>query len=32
MSPLQAQELHALPDLLNQAAQAAIATLQALPG
>ncbi|WP_374434687.1 aspartate aminotransferase family protein [Inhella sp.] len=31
MSPLQAQELHALPTLMNQAAQAAIATLQALP-
>ncbi|MBH9577302.1 pyridoxal phosphate-dependent decarboxylase family protein [Inhella proteolytica] len=31
MSPLQAQELHTLPTLMNQAAQAAIATLQALP-
>ena len=31
MSPLQAQELQALPTLMNQAAQAAIATLQALP-
>jgi len=31
MSPLHAQELHALPSLMNQAAQAAIATLQALP-
>ncbi len=31
MSPLHAQELHQLPTLMKQAAQAAIATLQALP-